>query len=103
MQRGGAPCQAARSSVYGCRTAHGLPVRNRLQSIYQKAGHAWITSLVFRCEFQSGADSCYGLKMLTHDLTELPANRPVRLRNEACAYCGVALSKANRTKDHVIG
>ena len=36
------------------------------------------------------------------ELRTLPSNRAVRLRNERCPYCGVALTKANTTKEHII-
>ncbi|WP_349958126.1 HNH endonuclease signature motif containing protein [Rhizobium sp. ZPR3] len=32
-----------------------------------------------------------------------PANRAVVLKNARCAYCGIALTDSNRTRDHVIG
>jgi hypothetical protein len=35
-------------------------------------------------------------------LNELPANRPIRLKNVICPYCGVVLTKATSTRDHVI-
>jgi hypothetical protein len=41
--------------------------------------------------------------MLTHDLQYLPTNKPTRLKNVVCPYCGVGLSKENTTKEHVVG
>ncbi len=41
--------------------------------------------------------------MLTKDLNHLPATKPLRLRNVICPYCGVALTKQNSTREHVIG
>jgi hypothetical protein len=41
--------------------------------------------------------------MLTNEVKELPATKPVRLHNVICPYCGVALSKENSTKEHVVG
>ncbi|RWN34161.1 MAG: hypothetical protein EOR97_05230 [Mesorhizobium sp.] len=41
--------------------------------------------------------------MLTHDLSELPSNKAITLRNVICPYCGTGLSKENESKEHVIG
>ncbi len=42
--------------------------------------------------------------MLNEQLTYLPPNKPVRLRNETCIYCSVEFGNGiNRTKEHVIG
>ena len=41
--------------------------------------------------------------MLSHELEELPDNKPIRLRNVICPYCGVAITKETKTREHVIG
>jgi hypothetical protein len=33
----------------------------------------------------------------------LPGNKVIRLQNRTCPYCGIELTKENRTREHVIG
>lgn len=36
-------------------------------------------------------------------MNDLPPNRAVRLHNRTCPYCGIELTKQDRTREHVIG
>lgn len=38
-----------------------------------------------------------------HELKAVPPNKAVRLANVVCPYCGAALTKETRNKEHVIG
>jgi hypothetical protein len=37
------------------------------------------------------------------ELKTLPTTKPLRLHNVICPYCGLSLTKANSTKEHVVG
>jgi hypothetical protein len=41
--------------------------------------------------------------MLTDELIYWPEKRAVKLRNVTCPYCGIAITAANMTEEHVIG
>jgi hypothetical protein len=40
---------------------------------------------------------------LTNELRNLPADKPIVLKNLTCPYCGSELDKKTNTKEHVVG